>query len=72
MPPSSVTLSFSGRSFTFAEDADRVLKGKLACDCTKSQLIREYCDRNFPAMKCGQEIEVVSLVEATPQSRATQ
>ena len=63
MLPSSVTLSYSGRNFTFAEDADSVLKGKLACDCTKSQLIREYCDRDFPALKCGQQIAVVSLQE---------
>jgi hypothetical protein len=63
MLPSSVTLSYSGQNFTFAEDADSVLKGKLACDCTKSQLIREYCDRDFPALKCGQQIAVVSLQE---------
>ena len=63
MLPSSVTLSYSGRCFTFAEDADKVLKGKLACDCTKSLLIREYCDRDFPALKCGQRIAVVSLVD---------
>jgi ribosomal protein L13 len=58
---SSVTLSYSGRNFTFAEDAERVLKGKLACDCTKSLLIREYCDHDFPALKCGHQIAVVSL-----------
>jgi hypothetical protein len=70
MLPSSVTLSYSGRSFTFAKDADKVLKGKLACDCTKSLLIREYCDHDFPALKCGHEIAVVSLVEMQPVAYA--
>jgi hypothetical protein len=60
MLPSSVTLSYSGRNFTIAEDADKVLKGKLACDCTKSLLIREYCDHAFPALKCGHQIVLVS------------
>ena len=70
MLPSSVTLSYSGRSFTFAKDADKVLKGKLACDCTKSLLIRKYCDHDFPALKCGQQIAVVSLVEMQPVAYA--
>jgi hypothetical protein len=63
MLPSSVTLSYSGRNFTIAEDADRVLKGRLACDCTRSLLIREYCDHAFPALKCGHQIVLVSLEE---------
>jgi hypothetical protein len=67
MLPSSVTLSYSGRNFTFAEDADKVMKGKLGCDCTKSMLIREYCDRDFPALKCGQQIAVVALVLSEPR-----
>jgi hypothetical protein len=66
MLPSSVTLSYSGRNFTFGEDAERVLKGKLACDCTKSLLIREYCDHDFPALKCGHQIALVSLQEMQP------
>jgi hypothetical protein len=61
MLPSSVTLSYSGRWFNFTEDAEKVLKGNLACDCTKSQLIREYCDRAFPTLRCGNQIEVVSV-----------
>jgi len=60
MFPSSVTLSYSGRCFFF-EDAEKVLKGKLACDCTKSLLIREYCDRAFPTLRCGHQIAVVSV-----------
>jgi hypothetical protein len=61
MIPSSVTFSHGGRRYTFAEDAEKVMKGKLACDCTKSLLIREYCDRNFPILKCGQTIELLSI-----------
>ena len=67
MLPSSLTLSYSGRCFTFAGDADKVMKGKLACDCTKSLLIREYCDRDFPPLKCGHQIAVVSLVVTEPR-----
>ncbi len=70
MLPSSVTLSYSGRNFTFAEDVDRVLKGKLACDCTKSLLIREYCDYAFPELKCGHKIVLVSLQEVQPVAHA--
>jgi hypothetical protein len=70
MLPSSVTLSYSGRCYTFAEDLDQVIKGRLACDCTKSILIREYCDHDFPALKCGQKIAVVSLVDAVPNASA--
>ncbi len=61
---SSVTFSHGGRSFTFAGDVDRVLKGKLSCDCTKSMLIREYCDPRFPALRCGHTIQIVSMVDA--------
>jgi hypothetical protein len=63
MTRNSVTFSYGGRSFTFAEDADKVMKGKLACDCTRSALIREYCDSNFPALRCGDKIALVSFVE---------
>jgi hypothetical protein len=61
MLPSSVTLFYSGRCFSFTEDAEKALKGNLACDCTKSRLIREYCDRAFPTLRCGNQIAVVAL-----------
>jgi hypothetical protein len=63
---SSLTLAHGGRSFTIAEHADQVIKGRLACDCTKSQLIRQYCDATFPALKCGHTIAIASLVDAGP------
>jgi hypothetical protein len=62
---STVTLLYGGRSYTFAEDADKVMKGKLGCDCTKSLLIRDYCDHDFPALQCGQKIQVLSLQDLT-------
>jgi len=62
MVPSTVTLAYDGRNYTFAAEADSVIKGMLSCDCTKSLLIRNYCDRDFPALTCGHKIEVVSLV----------
>jgi len=61
MLASTVTLAYDGRNYTFAADADSVIKGKLSCDCTKSLLIRDYCDHDFPALKCGNRIEIVSL-----------
>jgi hypothetical protein len=59
----SVTLSYSGKTYTFAEDDETVLKGRLGCDCEKSHLIRAACDPAFPVLKCGASIAVVSVVE---------
>jgi hypothetical protein len=67
MALASVTLSYRGTSYTFAGDDQTVLKGRLACDCGKSELIREACDSEFPMLKCGSEIVVVSLVEVGNQ-----
>ncbi len=35
--------------------------GNYSCDCSRSDLIREYCDETFPEMECGEKIELVSL-----------
>ena len=67
MALASVTLSYRGTSYTFAGDDQTVLKGRLACDCGKSELIREACDSEFPPLKCGSEIVVVSVVEVGNQ-----
>jgi hypothetical protein len=67
---SSVTLSYSGRSYTFAQDVEKVIKGKLSCDCTKAMLIREYCDPGFPALKCGDQIRIVSIVDTDVEPAA--
>jgi len=64
MALASVTLSYQGTSYTFAEDDLTVLKGRLACDCEKSQLIRETCDSEFPVLRCGAEITVISVLDA--------
>jgi hypothetical protein len=63
MALASVTLSYLGSSYTFAGDDQTVLKGRLACDCEKSRLIREVCDAEFPILKCGSQIVVVSVTE---------
>ena len=68
MPHSSITLSYEGRCFTFANDLEKVLKGRLSYDCQKSLLIREYCDPDFHLVRCGAKIAIVSLFEL---SRAT-
>ena len=62
----SMTLSYSGQTYTFAGVLDRVLKGRLSCDCMKSSLIREFCDPTFPKLKCGNKIVLVSLTDVTP------
>ena len=59
-----MTLCYGENLYTFTEDEQTVLKGRLGCDCGKSQLIRETCDAEFPLLKCGAEITVVSVVEA--------
>lgn len=65
-----VTLSYGERCYTFSQDVERVIKGRLSCDCTKSLLIREYCDSGFPALACGQKIAVVSLVDVVVEPAA--
>jgi hypothetical protein len=68
MVPSTVTLAYDGRNYTFAAEADSVIKGKLCCDCTKSLLIRDFCDHHFPPLKCGHKIEVVSMINLDPNA----
>jgi len=70
MALASVTLAYAGTNYTFAEDDQTVLKGRLDCDCEKSQLIREICDADFPVLKCGAQIIVVSVLEAVDEKKA--
>ena len=63
MALASVTLAYAGTSYTFEGDEQTALKGRLACDCEKSRLIREACDATFPILKCGAEIKVVSVAD---------
>jgi hypothetical protein len=35
--------------------------GEGSCDCNRSIQIAKYCDKNFEEMKCGDEIELVSI-----------
>ncbi len=64
MALASVTLAYEGTNYTFDEDDQTVLKGRLACDCEKSRLIHDICDAGFPVLKCGAQIVVVSVDEA--------
>jgi hypothetical protein len=59
----SVTLSYSGKLYTFKND-EQALKGRLGCDCGKSWLIRAACDPNFPVLKCGADIAVIRVVDS--------
>ena len=70
MAMASVTLAYQGTSYTFNEDDQTVLKGRLACDCEKSRLIRDACDSEFPLLKCGAEIIVVSVSDAGERKTA--
>jgi hypothetical protein len=63
MSLTSVTLSYDDRCYTFDQDREDALKGKLSCDCRKSWLIREYCDPAFPPLDCGHNIHIVSVIE---------
>jgi len=70
MALASVTLAYAGTNYTFDEDDQTALKGRLACDCEKSQLIREVCDADFPVLKCGAQIVVVSVLEAREDKKS--
>jgi hypothetical protein len=36
-------------------------EGNYGCDCNKSIFIDKYCDKNFPRLKCGNTVMLVSL-----------
>jgi hypothetical protein len=55
----SATLSYLGKAYTFEED-QRLVKGRRACDCEKSRLIRRESDPQFPILKFGAETQVVA------------
>ena len=68
MALASVTLAYQGKHYSFSGD-DQSVKGRLSCDCEKSRLIRESCDGDFPLLKCGTEIVVVSVVDVGTQTK---
>lgn len=35
--------------------------GNYSCDCNRSLFIQRQCDEDFPDMKCGDTIEMVSF-----------
>jgi hypothetical protein len=57
MPRALVTLSTDGASYVFTED-EKLIRGRLCCDCTRSGLIREYCNEDFPSTACGNLISI--------------
>ena len=57
----SVTLCYGKRLYTITPESEKQLKGWLACDCMKSELIRERCDPEFPPLQCGNDIVVVAV-----------
>ena len=48
--------SFEGAEFMFTE-------GNYSCDCNKSVFIRQFCDKDFPEMKCGEKIKLIKIWE---------
>ena len=66
----SVTFSYSGKTYSF-EDDERAFRGKLACDCGKSLLIRLACDPDFPVLQCGSDITLVSVDDGTKDAPAS-
>ena len=57
MPRAMVTLSTEGIAYVFSED-EKVIRGRLSCDCTRAALIREYCNEDFPSSQCGNQIAI--------------
>jgi hypothetical protein len=57
MSRTQVTLSTEGSSYKFTEE-ERLLRGRLCCDCKRSDLIREYCNEKFPSTPCGNLIGI--------------
>ena len=66
----SVTLSYGERLYTISPESEKQLKGWLACDCMKSELIRARCDPEFPPLQCGNRIVVVAVAEVEAGSVA--
>ena len=66
-----VVLSYGGKSYMLAQATEEHLRGKLACDCTKSELIRAFCDPDFPGLTCGHQIAIVSLAQLETESEAS-
>ncbi len=58
MPPLEVTLTYAAHTYSFTEKDQSTLKGRLSCDCFRSELIQAYCDPDFPVLHCGTLIEV--------------
>ena len=67
MPQALVMLSTDGTTYQFSED-EKLIRGRLGCDCTRSTLIREYCNEDFPSCPCGNAIAIE--VRPTPDSRS--
>jgi len=57
MPRAIVTLSAEGIGYKFTEE-EKLIRGRLSCDCTRSALIREYCNEDFPHRPCGNQIAI--------------
>lgn len=43
--------SVDGADYMFTE-------GNYACDCNRCLMIMEKCDKDFPGLKCGNEIKM--------------
>ena len=43
-------------------------EGNYSCDCNRSSLIQQQCDKEFPDMDCGSEIKMIGI-EITPKEK---
>lgn len=68
-----VRLRYQSKEYEFIDDhsdfdyegADQAntywwAEGNGACDCNRSIYIRRHCDKDFPEMPCGDEIELIN------------
>jgi hypothetical protein len=72
----TIKLAYQGKQYTYTHefyetnDAYKTVEelaeymytwGNYSCDCNKSDFIGRHCDKTFPEMKCGTEIQLVSV-----------
>lgn len=68
-----IVLCYKSKTYSIIDDlSDLIFKdadefspylweeGNYSCDCNKSLFIQRQCDPNFPEMKCGDEIKLIS------------
>lgn len=66
-----VTLSYNGKAYKYEDNFGKEFpeetvrfqyeENNYSCDCNRSLFIRYHCDKNFPELNCGNEINLEKL-----------